>query len=289
MGIPPLPDKQIANRYEEVFIENRRAQLQEFVNWMCRHPVLSRSEVWLHFLTCTEEKKWKAGKRIAEKDTFIGINFCASIIPPQKSSADFKEIDESLIYYQKMDTSIKILKSISSDQIKKFQFAMKNDMQEVGNGFSDLALSLEIDERQVATNYHLSKSVGHVAGVLIKIALLYGDKPKYDWIPFSNSLHLYSGVVASQLTAFNAHKNAMIKKKDYEKLAFEQKITQDQLQEFNRRHDNISYILLAEFDHFRQERNSYFREAISKFLAGQILFYKKVIEQYEIAQKLFES
>lgn len=66
--IPPLPDKQISGRYEEQFIEHRRAQLQQFVDWVCRHPILSKSDVWMHFLTCKDQKKWKAGKRMAEKD-----------------------------------------------------------------------------------------------------------------------------------------------------------------------------------------------------------------------------
>ena len=59
-------------------------QLQSFVDRMCRHPVLSQSEVgqtsflgsfqlvsifqvWNHFLACTDEKRWKSGKRKAEK------------------------------------------------------------------------------------------------------------------------------------------------------------------------------------------------------------------------------
>lgn len=66
--IPPLPDKQISGRYEDQFIEHRRAQLQQFVDWVCRHPILSKSDVWMHFLTCKDQKKWKAGKRCAEKD-----------------------------------------------------------------------------------------------------------------------------------------------------------------------------------------------------------------------------
>lgn len=66
--IPPLPDKQISGRYEEHFIEHRRAQLQQFVDWVCRHPVLSTCDVWMHFLTCKDQKRWKAGKRTAEKD-----------------------------------------------------------------------------------------------------------------------------------------------------------------------------------------------------------------------------
>ena len=66
--IPPLPDKQISGRYEDQFIEHRRAQLQQFVDWVCRHPILSKCDVWMHFLTCKDQKNWKAGKRIAEKD-----------------------------------------------------------------------------------------------------------------------------------------------------------------------------------------------------------------------------
>lgn len=70
--IPPLPDKQISGRYEEQFIEHRRTQLQEFVDYVCRHPVLSNSKVWKHFITCTDDKRWKPGKREAEKDEFVG-------------------------------------------------------------------------------------------------------------------------------------------------------------------------------------------------------------------------
>lgn len=80
--IPPLPDKQISGRYEEQFIEHRRTQLQEFVDYVCRHPVLSRSRVWQHFITCTDEKRWKAGKRQAEKDELLGLSYFHGIQAP---------------------------------------------------------------------------------------------------------------------------------------------------------------------------------------------------------------
>lgn len=35
-----------------------------------------RSPVWEHFITCTDDKMWKIGKRKAEKDEFVGdMNF----------------------------------------------------------------------------------------------------------------------------------------------------------------------------------------------------------------------
>ena len=43
--IPPLPEKQMSGRYEEDLIDHRKHILQLWVNKICRHPVLSQSEV----------------------------------------------------------------------------------------------------------------------------------------------------------------------------------------------------------------------------------------------------
>lgn len=88
--IPPLPDKQISGRYEEQFIERRRLQLQSFVDRVSSHPVLSRSDVWLHFLTCTDEKRWKVGKRKAEKDELIGAALFNAITVPDRTLDPFQ-------------------------------------------------------------------------------------------------------------------------------------------------------------------------------------------------------
>ncbi len=71
-------------RYEGEFIEHRMNQLQSFVDRVCRHPVISQSEVWQHFLTCTDEKRWKTGKRKAEKDGLVGGSLFMAIKRPEK-------------------------------------------------------------------------------------------------------------------------------------------------------------------------------------------------------------
>lgn len=97
----------ILGRYEEHFIERRKQQLQAFVDAVCRHPVLSRGWVWRqHFITCTEEKRWKIGKRRAESrnasaETLTGANlFFAIRVIPADNSADQQpsSINQALLY-----------------------------------------------------------------------------------------------------------------------------------------------------------------------------------------------
>lgn len=47
---PPLP-----GRYGEDFVEKRREKLQRWSNRIARHPVMSRSDVFSHFILCSDE------------------------------------------------------------------------------------------------------------------------------------------------------------------------------------------------------------------------------------------
>lgn len=58
-----------------------------------------------------------------------------------------------------MDGAVKMLESISTDQCNKYTNLYRKDFQRVGEGFSELAKALEIDERRVTTSVCLSNSV----------------------------------------------------------------------------------------------------------------------------------
>ncbi|CAL4109410.1 unnamed protein product, partial [Meganyctiphanes norvegica] len=84
IAIPPIPEKQIAGRFEDDLIEYRMTMLQSWMDRICRHPIIAQCEVFHHFVTCpNDEKKWKAGKRRAEQDKLVGANFYAAIERPE--------------------------------------------------------------------------------------------------------------------------------------------------------------------------------------------------------------
>lgn len=285
--IPPLPDKQISGRYEDEFVEHRRVQLQEFVDWVCRHPVLSACEVWMHFLTCTDEKRWKVGKRAAEKDILVGATYCAAIFPPEKQLLQTqvdKHIENYALFVHSMDSAVKSLFNISNEQTKHFQLQWKKDFQRVGDGISELARALAIDERRVATTTHLSKSFGMVAGTFITIGQKFSDQPRSDWIPLCDRLHIYRGVLAVLPDSLAVHRGAIQKRKECEKLTAEQKMGNAQLQEVNRRTDIMSYALMAELNHFQQERDEHLKQTMRNLISAQIEFYQDIVAKLQEAQ-----
>ncbi|KTF79970.1 hypothetical protein cypCar_00032011 [Cyprinus carpio] len=91
--IPSLPDKQVTGRFEEEFIKMRMERLQGWMSRMCRHPVISSSEVFQLFLSYKDEKDWKMGKRKAEKDETVGVMVFSTIEPEGLPDLDMIEVN----------------------------------------------------------------------------------------------------------------------------------------------------------------------------------------------------
>lgn len=285
IAIPPLPDKQISGRYEDQFIEHRRAQLQEFVDYMCRHPVLSSCDVWIHFLTCTDDKQWKQGKRNAEKDQLIGANFCLCIEAPAKellaSSVDPK-IDESINYVTKMDQSIKALMNIALDQQKKCVAMYKREFTRIGEGFFALGSAFEANQKIFSKT---SDNIKNIGTTYMTIGKLYEDQSKIDWLPLSDKMYLYKGITGSFPDILNLQKSSEQKKKECERTMMHQ---QSLLTEIRRRSDVVTYAVFAELNHFQTERDGAMKQAMKQFLEEQVNFYKNVVYKLEEALAKFD-
>ncbi|VDM84730.1 unnamed protein product, partial [Strongylus vulgaris] len=120
IAIPPLPEKQVSGRYEDDLIDHRKHILQLWVNKICRHPVLSQSEVWLHFITCTDEKEWKNGKRKAEKDEYVGGNFFNCVTFPQ-SSLDLSNVERQVDKFQRSVKTTEDAMRVMQERLGIFQ------------------------------------------------------------------------------------------------------------------------------------------------------------------------
>lgn len=161
IAIPPLPDKQIKfDKFEQDFVDRRRVLLQEFVDYVCRHPVLSTCDVWHHFLTRSDKTAWKKGKRDAEKDPLVGANFCLCIEAPDKDLLQSwvdDRMEKSGAFIHALDTALKGLMSTATDQIKKCQGAYKREYSRIGESFYTLGTAIESEEKAVPSELATGK------------------------------------------------------------------------------------------------------------------------------------
>ena len=70
--------------------------------------------------------------------------------------------------------------------------------------------------------------------------------------------------------------SAVSKRRETERLSLDGKIGQSESIEIGNRTDTLSYALMAEINHFHDQKNVDMKEAHQKFLREQIQFYQKV-------------
>lgn len=233
--IPPLPAKQLSGKYDCSLVEQRTVQLQKFVDWICRHPVLSSSVVWMHFLTVGEEKPWKEGKRKAEKDQFVSAHFLASVVAPEKellSSEIVSQIDESKKYLQDLDAALKSLENVMGD-ISGAKHT--DDYQKLSNAYSLLAKALMIDETRAKTEITLSNSVALTSGVYTHFVEMFGPRLRKILMEFVANINLFRGILHSYPKIFQEYQKAQSKRQEYTRLTNESKISHQTLMTVNRR------------------------------------------------------
>ena len=84
------------------------------------------------------------------------------------------------------------------------------------------------------------------------------------------------------------HKGALNRKKEHIKLKEDGKIDVDTCESVSSRADQISYAVLAEMNHFQNERVNDFKGVITSFLKEQINFHEKLVGQLKEALQKYE-
>ncbi|CAJ0931039.1 unnamed protein product, partial [Mesorhabditis belari] len=271
LSIPPLPEKQVAGRYEEDLIDHRKHILQLYVNKICRHPVISRSEVWLHFMTCTDEKQWKIGKRKAEKDEFVGGNFLYTVHFPEQP-LQMHEVERQMDVFQRgvrsMEDSVRVMSERLGTFQKLYSGSVKQNWQRMAAAFQGLGQSFEADGTPASARMmEALHRTGHQYNSI-------GDEverhTKEDMEPVLESLFSYKGTIQSVPDILSLHKQAVGKFRETEG-----KASAVDVERIRKRVDNTSYLVLAEMNHLNAEKVEDFKQMMGTYLKKQAEFHQK--------------
>ncbi|XP_061423723.1 sorting nexin-9 isoform X2 [Lethenteron reissneri] len=289
--IPPLPEKQMAGRFEHEFIQLRKERLQAWLNRICRHPVISQSEVFQHFLRFTDEKAWKTGKRRAEKDEAVGAALFSMVdTPPDEITLTATEqtLETFGRFVKAMDETTKTVLSVGQDHWKTCSTTLSKELQRFGKSLGDLSDAFKASA-YTGEDPTLTDALSKASQTYDEIATIVMEQPKNDWHYLMECNLEYKGILACFPDILATHKGAVDKLKECDKLINTSKMSVQEKQAITTRVSVMSYAIQAEANHFHYGRIYDYRQAMKAFLAEQIGFYQKITGKLQEALLAFDS
>uniref|UniRef100_A0A8C2X8I5 Sorting nexin n=1 Tax=Cyclopterus lumpus TaxID=8103 RepID=A0A8C2X8I5_CYCLU len=291
--IPSLPDKQVTGRFEEEFIKVRMERLQGWMTRMCRHPVLSNSDVFQIFLTYKDEKDWKTGKRKAEKDETVGV-MVFSTIEPEAADLDPVEVEQKCEQFSRftkaMDDGVKEILTVGNEHWKRCTGPLPKEYQRIGKAFQNLSSVFTSSGYQgttVATNMTCVFIIIVVAGIHhVEVCFERSWKDLHFVMETNNE---YKGLLGCFPDTIGYHKAAIEKVKEGDKLVAASKITPQDKVTMAKRVSIMSYALQAEMNHFHSNRIYDYNRVMQLYLEEQVNFYETIAAKLKQAHGQFTT
>ncbi|XP_075905681.1 sorting nexin-9b isoform X2 [Nelusetta ayraudi] len=288
--IPSLPDKQVTGRFEEEFIKMRMERLQGWMTRMCRHPVVSSSEVFQTFLTYRDEKDWKTGKRKAEKDETVGVMIFTTI-EPEGPDLDLSEVerkcDQFSHFSKAMDDGVKEILTVGHEHWKRCTGPLPKEYQRIGKAFQNLSSVFTSSGYQGEST--LTNAMTAAGKTYEEIAQLVAEQPRKDLHFLMETNNEYKGLLGCFPDTIAVHKGAIDKVKEGDKLVAAGKITPQDKVTMAKRASTMSYTLQAEMNHFHSNRIYDYNRVMQQYLEEQVKFYETIAAKLRQAHSQFTT
>ncbi|KAM4602014.1 sorting nexin-9-like isoform 2-T5 [Polymixia lowei] len=288
--IPCLPDKQVTGRFDEQFIKIRMERLQAWMVRMCRHPVVSNSDVFQLFLTYRDEKEWKAGKRRTEKDETIGP-MIFSVIDPEAPELEPGEVEQRCEQYSRftksMDDGVKDLLTVGHTHWKRCTGPLPKEYQRIGKAFQNLSSVFSSSGYQGEAT--LTDALTAAGKTYEEIAQIVAEQPKKDLHYLMETNNEYKGLLGCFPDTIAVHKAAIDRFKDGDKMVAAGKISFQEKNTMKQRISTMSFSLQAEMNHFHSNRIYDYNRVMQLYLEEQVKFYELIAEKLRQALGQFTT
>ncbi|XP_066554173.1 sorting nexin-9b isoform X2 [Amia ocellicauda] len=288
--IPSLPDKQVTGRFEEEFIKMRMERLQGWMTRMCRHPVVSESEVFQLFLSFKDEKDWKTGKRKAEKDETVGVMIFTTI-EPEAPDLDPVEVEQKCELFSRftksMDDGVKDLLNVGQEHWKRCTGPLPKEYQKIGKALQNLSNVFNSSGYQGEST--LTDALTEAGKTYEEIAVLVAEQPRKDLHFLMETNNEYKGLLGCFPDTIGVHKAAIDKLKEADKMVATSKINPQEKLTMAKRLGTMSYALQAEMNHFHSNRIYDYNRVMRLYLEEQVKFYEMIAEKLRQALNQFAT
>jgi len=297
--VPPPPEKQAVGRFDENFVESRRAALERMVNRICQHPILLHDgdlKLFLESESLSQDIKnrEKQSPLPAESKGFLG--FGGGI-----SSSKFIETDDWFHdrrqYLDALETQLKNLLKAIDGVVKQ-----RRDLAEAANDFSSSLHALST----VELSKSLSSPLENLSELQIRIKELHERQAAQDVLTIGITVDEYIRIIGSIKLAFQQRQKAyhschaaeteLVKRRTtFEKLQRQGKTQQDRLTQLSAEvadserklhqarvlFEDMGRLMRQELDRFEREKVEDFKSGVETFLESAVEAQKELIELWE--------
>ncbi|KAK6361201.1 Vacuolar protein sorting-associated protein 5 [Orbilia blumenaviensis] len=303
--VPPPPEKQQLGRFDQDFVESRRAALERMLNKIALHPVLQQDgdlKIFLESESFTVDIKQKE-RQTASADTggggggLFGFGVGGAFSTAQK----FVETDEWFLdrraYLDALEIQLKnLMKSI--DAVIRQRKELAESANEFGNSLHALSA--------VELSNNLSSPLASLADLQIRLRELYDRQAQQDVLTLGITVDEYIRLIGSVKMAFQQRQKAFHswhaaesetqkKRGTYEKLQRQGKTQGDRLNQMQAEvadsekklhqarvlFDEMGRLMKNELERFEKEKVEDFKSGVETFLESAVEAQKEVIELWE--------
>ncbi|KAK6503502.1 Vacuolar protein sorting-associated protein 5 [Arthrobotrys musiformis] len=304
--VPPPPEKQQLGRFDQDFVESRRAALERMLNKIALHPVLQQDgdlKIFLESESFTVDIKQKE-RQAASAETASGGGgglFGFGVGGAFSTAAKFVETDDWFLdrkaYLDALEVQLKnLMKSI--DTVIKQRKELAESANEFGNSLHALSA--------VELSNNLSSPLASLADLQIRLRELYDRQAQQDVLTLGITVDEYIRLIGSVKLAFQQRQKAFHswhaaesetqkKRATYEKLQRQGKSQGDRLNQMQAEvadsekklhqarvlFDEMGRLMKNELERFEKEKVEDFKSGVETFLESAVEAQKEVIELWE--------
>ena len=296
--LPPIPEKQTVGRFSPDFVEQRRRGLERFICKIALHPVLVESVYFITFLTADDvafgiakntaraERSEKSGSTLSwfsKAATSVANVATNKTVNIEKSPSDLK-IEEILEYLNQLETHMCNVSKNTSLVVKRnrdmgnalFEFgqaftwlgqsegdALGTALVQVGNAADQLSVtSTEYAETEAL---HLEEPIQEYYRYVgsVKATIYRRQAKRGDYINALADLEAKQQSYTKAVSMPGKEDKAAQKQKELEEAQVVVEATKKEL-------DDVTDVLLNEFDKFKSEKAADIKALLANFAKMQV-------------------
>ncbi|KAK9370977.1 Vps5 C terminal like-domain-containing protein [Lipomyces kononenkoae] len=302
--VPAPPEKQAVGRFDESFVEGRRAALEKMLNKIAHHPVLQHDpdlKMFLETDTLSSEIKVRERLAVAQNEAKGGGGIMGTLGGAFQFNGKFVETDEWFVdkraYIEALDLQLKALSRALDTVIVQ--------RKELADTTSDFASALTL-LGEVELSRQLSSAISGLADVEQRIRDLHERQGLQDMLTLGDTIDEYVRLIDSIKVVFSQRQKSyiswqtaeqeLVKKQQYLARVMRQGKTlperlatmQEEAAEYERRvyslrvaYDDICKTIKTEFEKFQKEKIEDFRSSVETYLESAVESQKEAIEIWE--------